>query len=75
MALNDLQYMLRITNVTEAGQADRHEADFKIGTKPEDGAVPMTLDDIAASVAFLKTQKGVPGTALVGAPVDFPLRW
>jgi len=75
MAIADQNYKLDNKVITESGQTDRHEATFAIEEKPQTPEVPFVLDDIIAACNFLKTNKGIPGTARVGNTVTFALRW
>ena len=75
MALNQQQYRLSSTVVTEAGQADHFEANFSIQEKPQDPPVPFTLDDLQAAITFLKNTKNIPGTARITSAVAWPMVW
>jgi hypothetical protein len=73
MALADQTFRVRRTTVRQNDQVDQFEADFFIEEKA--GAVPFTLDDLIAGLNNLKTAQSVPGTARIGSPVTFSLRW
>ena len=73
MALADQTYRVRRTTVRQNDVADQFEADFFLEEKQ--GAVPFTLDDLIAGLNNLKTAQSIPGTARIGGPVTFALRW
>ena len=72
MALVDQTFKVRRTLVRENDQPDKFEADFFIEEKPP---AQFTLDDLIAGLNNLKTNQSVPGTARIGSPVTFSLRW
>jgi hypothetical protein len=72
MALADQTFRVRRTTVRENDQPDRFETDFFIQEK--EGS-QFTLDDLIAGLSNLKTAQSVPGTARIGGPVEFALRW
>jgi hypothetical protein len=75
MALADQTFLIRRTTIRENDQVDRFEADFSIEEKPQTPEVPFTLDDLIAGLNNLKSAQSVPGTARMGGPVTFALRW
>jgi hypothetical protein len=75
MALADQTFRVRRTTIRANDQPDQFEADFHIEEKTVDPVVPFTLDDLIAGLNNLKTNQSVPGTARIGSPVIFSLRW
>jgi hypothetical protein len=73
MALADQTFRIRRTTIRENSQPDKFEADFHIEEKSV--ATPFTLDELIAGLNNLKTNQSVPGTARMGGPVEFALRW
>jgi hypothetical protein len=73
MALADQSYRVRRTVIKTDSATDKFEADFHIEEKSE--SAPFTLDDLIAGLNNLKANQGVPGTARIGSPVEFSLRW
>jgi hypothetical protein len=76
VALADQTFRVRRTTVRQNDQPDQFEADFFIEEKT--GVTPpvlFTLDDLIAGLNNLKTAQSVPGTARIGTPVTFSLRW
>lgn len=72
MALTDQHFRVSRTLIREDAQADKFEADFYIEEKPP---AQFTLDDLIAGLNNLKSIQGIPGTARIGSPVTFSLRW
>lgn len=75
MALANQRFRVTRTVIRTDSDVDKFEADFFIEEKPQDPPVPFTLDDLIAGLNNLKTNHAVPGTAKMGGPVTFSLRW
>jgi hypothetical protein len=75
VALADQIWRIKKTIIRESGGVpDRNEGEFHIEQAPEP-APAFVLDDLIAGLNNLKSAQGIPGTATIGSPVEFSLRW